>query len=400
LPLVDKLRQLINLSHALAWENAGHSPSTYKTPDEPGLVAAFLDPVIQVALEKLLQAAIGRKANLQVDSIFTHKTPLVRPTGMSPVEIGDLLLVRQHFVTGSQSVQGRALLLQAKKNAKPNSGDISNGKPNIQFELYRIWPTFSGETRLSERPDLNRPDLWDFKKTNPNGRFGQYLAVFDGQAHGLTLPATLGPPTAAFAASGYPKHPLPKTTWSNGIVSPTALPTEVDCPIDFAEVLESFFHGSVGESFVPGVLSGHDHWSMFVNTMLDEATNADYTFLSKRTNITANTPRGAQIRTLFASLPLVKLAIMREVRRYVPKIDAWGIPRFDNEPHFYFRSVENSAFINDIRQMSEGILENLNSVDWDGQPPDDVYRSDRDDGGGHVPILSIATSGPEPLLQD
>lgn len=401
--LLHQLRHLINLSHALAWDDAVRSPSKYNTPDEPGLVAALLDSRIQDGLEGELRKALGATANVQVDSIFTHKTPLVKPCGVTPVEIGDLLLIRQHFVTGTAIVQGMALLLQAKKNIQPSSGDISSGKPNIQFELYRDWPSFHGETRLEYTPDpfSSPPQPWDFKLTNPLGRFGEYVAVFGDQAHGLNPPAALGAATAAFSVSHYPPmRPAghPKTAWSSGQVSPTAAPTEVACPKDFAETLEQFFHGNAGEPFVPGVMRGTDHWSRFVNTMLGEAAKTDYTFLSRRTNVTANTPRGAQICTFMAIQPLVKLAIMREVHQYLPYTTMHGLPNFRHEPHFYHLAISRSGFVEDLAQMEASLRVAIGAGDAPPRHPEEPALP-RQNSGYHVPILSIATSGSLPLWE-
>ena len=157
--LSDNLRKWINVSHALAFEGAA---AAAKKVDEPGLISALLDTRVQTSLERELQTACGRTANVRIDSIFTHKTPTVKHSGQSPVEIGDLLLIRQHFSTTGGKPQGKALLLQAKKNGSPNSGSVATGNPNIQFELYRTWPSFTGATRLPGTPDPTSPDPWDF----------------------------------------------------------------------------------------------------------------------------------------------------------------------------------------------------------------------------------------------
>lgn len=407
--LSDNLRKWINISHALAFEGAANAK---KNVDEPGLVSALLDASIQASLEHELQTAYGRAANVRIDSIFTHKTPTVTPSGQSSVEIGDLLLIRQHFSTTGAKPQGRALLLQAKKNGSPNSGSVTTGNPNIQFELYRSWPSFTGATRLPHTPDLTSPSPWDFKLTDPNGRFGQYLAVFDEKAHAFTPPSTLGSETPAFAKSSYPQIGQSKTTWSNG---PLALPpasqsTPVDCPNDFAETLAKMFMGNAGEPFVPGLMKGKDHWSIFINTMLLEAAKLDYTFVSRRTNVNTATRRGATICALMAMQPFFKLAVMQEVKRYSPKSDADGLMNFEWEPHFFDQSARESRFIADLQGAYRGLLDTLRNSDEDqratvtenrgGEPPVRSWESDREERGNHVPILSIATSGPEPLWKD
>lgn len=270
LALLDDLRYWINLSHALAWQGTAQTQAdpkvkTYWTPDEPGLVAALLDSRIQSGLELEFKKVCTGRANVRIDSIFTHKTPTVRFGGKTPVEIGDLLLVRQHFDTQTLTSQGKALLLQAKKNTASNSGSVSSGNPNTQFELYKGWAPFQGVTRLPVGP-------WNFLQTNQQGRFGEYLAVFEGHAHTFTLPGTLGAATSAFNQSDYPSHPPPKTAWANGPVAPTASAANfVQCPDDFAITLSDFFIGRAGESFVPGPIGTRNDWSDFVNTMIGEA---------------------------------------------------------------------------------------------------------------------------------
>ncbi|HGM6729009.1 TPA: hypothetical protein ACKQBZ_000040 [Stenotrophomonas maltophilia] len=402
--LQQELRDLINLSHALAWKGAGESPSASNIPDEPGLVSAFLDESIQNQLEASLQNALGSSASVQVNSIFTHKTPLVTPEGRSAVEIGDLLLVRQHFVTTTDSVEGRALLLQAKRNKHPDSGDISEGKPQIQYLLYKDWPRFHGDGRLGHCPDptptggVEQP--WDFSLSNPLGRFGQYVAIFDGQAHPHPAVLPLAVPTAAFDASRYPPDGgkgTPRTTWACGQVQPTPAVTNIACKDDFAAVLEQFFLGTVGEHFTPGTVSGDDHWSRFVTTMLGAATQSSYTFLSSRTNVLKPTSRGAKINTLLGIQPLLKLAIMKEIDRHFRSAAFTASFDYDHEPHFFRRATERSEFVNHLAHIRQRLRRDLD-IEYGGWlPPDDMPGPDRS-GGGHVPILSIASSGPKPLL--
>ena len=75
---------------------------------------------------------------MKIQSIFTHKTPTVQPLtstqrlfgkllplpGKTPVEIADLLLVRQHFVASTSgahalSTQGKALLNRPEFHGGP-----------------------------------------------------------------------------------------------------------------------------------------------------------------------------------------------------------------------------------------------------------------------------------------
>ena len=402
--LSDDLRYWINLSHALAWQGTAQTQAdpnvkSYRTPDEPGLVAALLNSSIQRGLEGELKKHLTGKANVRIDSIFTHKTPTVEFGGKTPVEIGDLLLVRQHFDTHTLTSQGKALLLQAKKNTASNSGSVSSGNPNTQFELYKGWAPFHGVTRLPVGP-------WNFLKTNQQGRFGEYLAVFEGQAHAFTPPVTLGAETAAFTQSDYPPPTQPKTVWASGPVAPTASAANlVQCPNDFATTLAQFFVGLAGESFVPGSISTNNDWSDFVNTMIGVAAKTDYTFVSRRTNIQGPKRRSGTINAFVAIQPLLKLALMQQVQQYVPGVDHKGIPDFQNEPHFFKMARRASALVNDLYGMDQRLREEFFANYGEGEGgnneppfrPEEPERPSSD--GGHVPILSISTSGSEPLWE-
>jgi len=354
-------------------------------------VAALLGSSIQSGLEGAFKKAYAGRANMQIDCIFTHKTPTVRFGGNTPVEIGDLLLVRQHFDTQTLTSQGKALLLQAKKNTASNSGSVSAGNPNTQFELYKSWAPFEGVTRLQVGP-------WNFLQSNLYGRFGEYLAVFDGQAHAFTPPGTLGTATSAFTQSDYPPHQQSKTAWANGPVAPTASAVNfVQCPVDFAATLSNFFFGQSGESFVPGSIGTRNCWSDFVNTMIGEAAKTDYTFISRRTNIQDPKRRIGTINAFVAIQPLLKLALMQQVQLYVPGTDHRGIPDFQKEPHFFRRALNDSGFVTDLYRMDQRLREHSFDEYGEGgnsEPPD---RPGGD--GGHVPILSISTSAPKPLWE-
>lgn len=398
--LIDELREAINLSHAKAWDEA---ITLSTTPDEPGLVAMFLSTTTQNRIQSALQASFPSGMNMQLSSVFTHKTPVVEPVGApNGVEIGDLLLIRQHFSTGyaGPATAGRALLLQAKKNATPSSGSIPRGNPTIQFELYRDWPDFRGRTHLRTGPNGLPGGLWDFTSASGRQDFGQYLAVYDGHAYNLAPGASppISPhPHSGLSGSGYPPSgSKTASTWASGLVPTTALaPNPVACHDDFAQTLEDFAQGWAGVPFTPGTAT--DHWSIFVNRMLSVAASARYTFSAARVGLPHGSRRGVDFLALRGAQPYFALAlhdlIAEGVASAPSRIQLLNEGRFAvslSDP--FLRDLVEQGFLKPGPVNAEG-----------GGPPVKTARegSDNDDEG-HVPVLVLATSGPEmpPGLRD
>ncbi len=93
--LIDEIREYVNRSHAYAWR-AAHPIA----PDELGLVSALLCREMYQGLRDVLSRNISPSTKLMVKGVFTHQTPKVKAvTGAKAVEIGDLLIIQQHFDT-------------------------------------------------------------------------------------------------------------------------------------------------------------------------------------------------------------------------------------------------------------------------------------------------------------
>lgn len=375
---VDDVRDYVNLSQAHAWRIAAP-----KNPDEPGLVSAFLAKDMYRALRATLGKYIPPSEQLLVKGIFTHQTPKVQPTGAAKsVEIGDLLLVHQHFDTGRRkAIRGRALLFQAKRTEKPKTGSLNTGNQKIQFDLYQGWPPFKGTLRLPELPTGSTTE-WDFNQPSAGGeppRAGaEYMTVFKGHAftEGVPVPPASwgilanGPANAAFGASGYPGG----CTWATGQVSAGALAVSgVSCSNDFAQTFQKFILGTVGRAFDAAATSGPDHWSIFVNLMLQFAfkKDSDYKYTSANQNVTSGM-RGRDLH-LFATLPALRFSMDEE-------LDAW----FESGTRSPF-NFTNAL----LRHARERLKEN---------PPDGRDSLVFTGGGGHVPILYIASIGRESKL--
>lgn len=390
--LLDDLRDFINLTHARAWE---HAVSSGNVPHEPELIASFLDPRCQAQLQSVLQSHFGaRKLNMQLTSVFTHQTPTVRPASApNAVEIADLLLIRQHFARGpsNAATAGRALLLQAKKNVDPSSGNVGQGNPKIQFDLYQKWPAFEGVRRLPKSPPPAH--AWNF---NPRActpkEYGHYLAVFDGHAFRVSPPNSLTASVnsaSSFSTSKYPTPPAPATTWANGPVPLSAVAGKgVQCSTDFAKTLEDFVHGRCGESFTPGVLSGADHWDVFVNYMLNMAASGSYTLHLKRAWSGGPRARGNTVQAWRAALPYLFFELEDHWRQGFAALVEQARP----DPLEVQLGLRRTPFMKDVRNFL------LNALTWapSRSPPDAAADELMPDGdGGHVPVLVLATSGDE-----
>lgn len=383
----DELRDFINLSHAYAWHCAAGGK-----PDEPGLVSALIAPVMIKELKRIIAKNEPKFASDPLppllNGIFTHKTPLVQPKKETrAVEIADLMLVRQHWNTASGKVirTGRAVLLQAKRNSVPTSGDVSTGNPRIQYNLYANWPEFEGRRRL--RQFAISPDPWNFPSLDSDC-YGKYIAIFDGDAFDYPAssgyPSWTGAPTGKFtpAVGAYTSG----TSWGLGDINPTyASPSGVPCRQDFAEVLELFIRGGYGASFTPGGTS--DHWSIFVNEMLLTAAEPGYTYLSKRTGIT--TPQSRNGRISFESA-LTMLGLLHHDIGLSPWLQSFfsresdhldELKRYSSILHLLQEHADHS------RIASSGRGSNRDD------PPDRLVDSPED--FGHPAILSLITFGPE-----
>lgn len=365
----------INLTHAYAWHQAN---LVKKTPDEPGLVSAYISKPMVTELERVVRQCLPHVKHFVANGIFTHKTPTVQPQGApNSVEIGDMLFIRQHISKNIPTI-GRAFLLQAKRNVNPSSGNVASGNPKIQFDLYQNWPKFVGTSRISAGC-MGKPN-WDFKPSHKGQPFGRYLAIFDGHA--------FDPPGSPIAWTGAP-IPVPSvalglfkgnTSWGYGDVTATTNPSiGVPCGQDFADLLKKFVLGKEGAPFTPGLMSDTDHWSTFVNEMLGIAAQSNYTYLSARTGVTLPQSRNSSISAFQVAITLDLLAQRDRPRRFFLSPYLHHLFWFDPES----REIEREL---------------LSLLDGDSEyPPPFRHITDfiPPDEPGHPPILSLITIGDE-----
>lgn len=381
--LIDEIREYVNRSHAYAWRVAYPA-----VPDEPGLVSALLSKEMYQGLQDVLSRNIPSSTQLMVKGIFTHQTPKVKSvTDTKAVEIGDLLLIQQHFYTDpAKPSTGRALLLQAKTSLKPKTGSLNSGTQRSQFQLYQSWPEFTGETRLATSPAGY--SSWDFTLpsagSEPCTAGAEYAVVYKKHAYNsvLTDPCWKGgvlpgPDHATLLANSFSSG----STWVTGLcpLSPASARGGVLCLMDFARTLSDLLTGSVGRSFSPGVRNGEDHWSIFINEMLEVASKpgGDYLYTNKNQGVISDM-RGRDL-LLQAAAPILRLSVTEDIERWVSSGRS--------------KTYDNFKFTNLLLSMTE------ESGRYNNEPPNEqrfVQKFSR----GHVPMLVIATVGDKPLKID
>jgi len=371
----------VNKTHANAWRI-----STAGAPNEPAFVSSFLSKEMYRGLRHVLLSHASPGTKMMVRGIFTHQTPKVKLlTQSQAVEIADLMLVHQHFsYSRRHPTSGRALLFQAKKTPVQATGSVASGTQAYQFELYRDWSPFVGTVRLAATPAINSNAPWDFLQggtvslaTATAG--AEYLTVFDKQAYSINQ-AT--PQWSASLQNG-PAHAdlireyTAACTWSAGVapVPGSSASNGVSCPDNFGIVLAEFLYAQRGRSFTPGVLTGNDHWSIFVNTMLNISArpNGDYVYTCKNQGVIAGM-RGRNL-AFMQTLPALWHSIEEELDCLL-----------SNGPGYHEAFDVTNALIKRIFDLR---------TPFHKAPPPETQEAPNVATPGHVPILIVTTIGNE-----
>lgn len=383
--LDQELRDYTNLSHANAWR-VNAAAGTGQRPDEPAFVSSLLSHDLFRGMRLILRKYASPGTNVMTRGIFTHQTPkVIFGTHTSSVEIADLMFVHQHFdVDPRRPVSGRAILLQAKKTLTPKTGSLASGTQAIQFELYRDWAAFTGASRLpTYAPGGGH---WNFSSGGPAARppantGSAYFTVFKEEAYSTKFAV---PQWTALTVSGPShgklvknKYPL-QCAWAVGSspVKGTIPKNGVGCPRDFGNMFSDFLLGKIGRPFTPGLVSGSDHWSIFVNLMLAESARGtgDYRYDLANQGISA-APRGRNLNFLALELAL-RHSRIAETDDFMDSLaDRVGFPGFEFTNHV----------LRSLTALSDA------SGDGDNVIPDDTLGVVLQ--GGHVPVLYVATSG-------
>lgn len=386
--LEDEIRIYLNMCHGNAWRISAPNP-----PDEPALVSAFLSNETYLGLRDILRKYVSPSTKVLVRGIFTHQTPKVLIKGKKKsVEIGDLLIVHQHFSSQLKPASGRAILFQAKKTRTSRTGSLANGTEEIQFELYQSWPEFTGETRLDRQPDKVTPS-WNFQNPSVNAQSAtegaEYLTIFKGHAYctPFTNPyqwtaAISNGPDFRFVKKNYPNA----STWSSGICPPVPSPAKkgVDCKIDFSNTFCDFLLGKKGRSFQPGVVSPtSDHWSLFINQMLSFAFSdkSDYVYKLASQGVVDSRLRGQNLNYL-SGVPMLFHAALEEIYEFVAA--AAG-----------HTELTNFVLTNEILKHIE-LGSYIRGRDAADVPPvNRIQDSPSNLPSSHVPLLLVMTHGPD-----
>lgn len=377
----DEVRNYVNKSHANAWRRAGA-----KVPDEPALVSSFLSRDMYRGLRKILKTWRGGLP-ITVTGIFTHQTPKVRlTTQKQSTEIADLMLVHQHLSVAGGSVvstRGNALLLQAKRTGTPATGSVASGTAALQFELYRDWAPFVGTSRLPSAPVGGTH--WNFRSGLTLGvaaplEEGAYLTVFNQQAFSVAhfkpqWAASISPAPAHAALASFPAD----CTWSQGHAPAPGSSASggVACPTDFGTAFVEFLDGKRGRSFTPGITAGPDHWSIFVNMMLQVSANSSSYLYNSLNQGIKNAPRDRTL--LFGSVaPLLGHVALEELSSFISQ----DSQRRGDPFHL------TNLLIRTIDTEAQGRS--------DDRPPNDGPNTYlEEDDSGHPPMLLVVTSDEE-----
>lgn len=376
---------IINASHDDCWhtfDTLKAAPTAYglkaaqvagwKSPGEPAFVSKLLEyPFSSGEMSRLIHRhlqPLGLASGLPLASgVFIHQKPKVK-FSRCHIELGDILLVRQHFQTGTRSgaqPDGRALLIQAKASKKPQTGPLS-GKDAEQHSLYADWKT---PFRFVNKDMGNPPD------GSPNWNFGHspMPSVKKSGCYGIVM-SDRGQSLSAFPSN---------CTWAAGDAQPPAAgrPPNVDAShVSLAARLAGLLLGSEGRPWVQNAATS-DHWSSFVQRMLDVAL--DWRYPNQRLGPTSQPRR-------------------RDALAYVNQFSGLEVQQLQQTVHFPTWPRSGYPWFDIYRHdMLDGIRH-----DWSEAFPDRGFGPDLPKGDsaaefppptGGLSVAYIATFGDSPL---
>jgi hypothetical protein len=410
------LLDLINASHENTWRRyesvkamaiqLGLDPiktNAWKNPGEPAFVSGLLDDVYLYQLQDMLRAQLPPGISTGtplISSIFAHQKPYVTYQGASgdvTIELGDLLLVRHHFVFGSSQPQGRAFLLQAKTAKTPRTGNLTGGDAE-QFDLYDGWKhafTFPhGEIALPPNATA-----WDFSKAGAIDHTGVYGVVYSNE-----LPYPPKQRKTSKFHGGCAWGVGTSKEFTNTLAAKTVDASKT-C---LASLLEKFLNGTFGREWVPRP-THDDHWSHFINGILGAARR--WTFPIHRLGI-QDEARCKDVLALAQAVPSAGIALAFAVHNAAPSTAWHNIERTGAHQHrFSLGSLSYPAFLHNLAYLHRGyygyliqdavsqLLKWKDSVEVGGGGTDGPSGPDDQPPvpGGGIATLYVATFGDMPL---
>lgn len=265
------LKNYINETHQKTYSTA---QELEKKIDEPGHISQFLEGHKELE-DRLNNCPLP--SHYIIDIVFTHQTPKIKlVNGDISVEIADLLLVYIPHNKRDSKLEGKALLIQAKRNQKPKTGSLAGRTESVQFEIYNHWHPFNFITRKDTFSSNNTS--WHFQLDKQN-ELSNYTVIYAKNAFGDGL----NNPSEEFINNDFfndcswnaAKCEHVQNTASQGLL----------CDEDFSELFEKVITGQAGKKFSPDLAEKNDHWSLFVIDMMQLASDPSYKYKLSRQGI-------------------------------------------------------------------------------------------------------------------
>lgn len=272
--LTDEIVQLLNDSHLDIWNKYKRTKeaaiamgldvknaSSWHGPGEPALTYGVMsDEVVHRIRRHLSELSMPPEMSQPLLTFgFIHQKPKVLYTNKLKlnidIELGDILIIRHHFIYGKKEPEGRAFILQAKAKATPTTGKLSSQEIK-QLELYEDWSLgfiFPNKEIASPRSG----GCWDFSQCNAGNveHTGIYGVVLSTEQTVKNLEKF---PGKCVWGIGLPKDAL---NYRKG----KAIHTR---EVSLDEAISGIIEGDFGRPWVINPESHQDHWSEFINNIL------------------------------------------------------------------------------------------------------------------------------------